>query len=1240
MASNSPVVFTEVQRFQPTFNKKFRRLQTKVNYVVTHQLANSVGNLLEISKAIDDEYEKVVQSELNLVPNCAYFSVNVDSEKLKTSIYIPPHRPDNFHKEDFANTIAKVLNSNEEFLLSQKLFVTFTHVLKISGTGRAPSKIGERNSRCGFVHKINNKDNSCLLRAVVLGIYICVHGKDKNWKNYKRPSCKAQVEDAKQLAFVCGLNFFSKLDLSHLKIIDEYFGEKYKLIVVDQANKANRLFVGSNSNRSIYLEFVDHHFNLITNIKHYFSKKHQLCEVCFKTYPYNYIHTCVNSCELCGGEKHDFVLPCITCDDCLREFHGDVCFNNHIVLETCNKKKCCATCFIEYHNVGGNPHTCGEYFCTVCKEQYSEQPHFCFIKTLCKPKLQEEDDKYKPYYLFFDIESVTKEGEDGKKFHQPILLIAQMCCDDCYKKETKSAIDCNFCIAETIFYSEKCIVNFIYFLIDLAKQIDKANGNLIVFAHYGKGYDMQFIFRELILQKYKPEPVCQGLKVLYMKLGNIRFLDSISFLLQSLKALPSTFGFENLVEKGDFPHILNDVNYKGQLPPIETYGTKFMMPKSAAEIEVWHSKNKNKDFDFQRDIKEYCSKDVQVLMLAIMTFKNLFVNITSLNPFTRNFTLASAGFESIRSTFLTDNFMHKTPSNPPEYFHNKRSSKIANIWLDYIDSTKKTKLIREYRIGPFYVDGADPSRKIAYEFSGCYWHHCPCTPLSDPTEFSRSLTRMRKIESIGWEILEMKECVFRTTFEKTPFYQQRFKHYTLLEKYGPCNLSEAFFGGRCTNLSFLRECADDEVVEYFDVVSEYPYCLKYRQLPFGIPKQITDDFDLSLESYGNLGYAKVCILPPNDLLLPVLPSRINKKQVYTLCRTCAELSQQQRCTHKDDEKYLINTYTLCELREALRLNYKIIWITQILTYDESAINPYADYVDLFLKIKQEASGFPDWVKTEDDQDHYVDLYFEKENIKLDKTKIKFNAGLRFIAKIFLNSSWGKLAQRINMTSVEVCLTANEYFYLLNDESKIILGDVEIENDAMLVSWKYRNEDESRTVNTKIAVASHVTSWARLHLFKYIAIVEQNYGKHSLLYMDTDSLIYVRKKEQHPLPTGCYLGDLTNEFPDSRITKFVSTGSKSYGLEYLNSEGEQKSLLKIKGIKLTVAALEIINFKKIIEQSIQYIQNNTIQIEIPQFEIRPTKQHIVYSRIFIKNFKPTSTKRVINSGKTLPYGYID
>jgi hypothetical protein len=34
-----------------------------------------------------------------------------------------------------------------------------------------------------------------------------------------------------------------------------------------------------------------------------------------------------------------------------------------------------------------------------------------------------------------------------------------------------------------------------------------------------------------------------------------------------------------------------------------------------------------------------------------------------------------------------------------------------------------------------------------------------------------------------------------------------------------------------------------------------------------------------------------------------------------------------------------------------------------------------------LKIKQEASGYPAWVKTEDDKDKYVQEYNQKERVQ-------------------------------------------------------------------------------------------------------------------------------------------------------------------------------------------------------------------------------------------------------------------
>ena len=49
---------------------------------------------------------------------------------------------------------------------------------------------------------------------------------------------------------------------------------------------------------------------------------------------------------------------------------------------------------------------------------------------------------------------------------------------------------------------------------------------------------------------------------------------------------------------------------------------------------------------------------------------------------------------------------------------------------------------------------------------------------------------------------------------------------------------------------------------------------------------------------------------------------------------------------------------------------------------------FTNYVNTFLKLKQEASGWPEWCKTEDDKRTYIDFYYQKEGIRLEYKNIK------------------------------------------------------------------------------------------------------------------------------------------------------------------------------------------------------------------------------------------------------------
>jgi hypothetical protein len=68
---------------------------------------------------------------------------------------------------------------------------------------------------------------------------------------------------------------------------------------------------------------------------------------------------------------------------------------------------------------------------------------------------------------------------------------------------------------------------------------------------------------------------------------------------------------------------------------------------------------------------------------------------------------------------------------------------------------------------------------------------------------------------------------------------------------------------------------------------------------------------------------------------------------------------------------------------------------------------FAKYVNYFLRLKQQASGYPSWVTTEEDKDRYIAEYFEMEGIKLDKDQIELDETKRTLAKVCLNSLWVK-----------------------------------------------------------------------------------------------------------------------------------------------------------------------------------------------------------------------------------------
>ena len=130
--------------------------------------------------------------------------------------------------------------------------------------------------------------------------------------------------------------------------------------------------------------------------------------------------------------------------------------------------------------------------------------------------------------------------------------------------------------------------------------------------------------------------------------------------------------------------------------------------------------------------------------------------------------------------------------------------------------------------------------------------------------------------------------------------------------------------------------------------------------------------------------------------------------MFPLCKTCADTLNQNPCTHTDEERAILGTWCHVELMKAIEKGYEVLKIHEVWHWDHTTDTLFKDYVDTFLKIKQEASGYPKDCVTDEQKQRYIDEYYEHEGIRLDPNKIEYNPGLRSLAKLALNSLWGRL----------------------------------------------------------------------------------------------------------------------------------------------------------------------------------------------------------------------------------------
>lgn len=122
------------------------------------------------------------------------------------------------------------------------------------------------------------------------------------------------------------------------------------------------------------------------------------------------------------------------------------------------------------------------------------------------------------------------------------------------------------------------------------------------------------------------------------------------------------------------------------------------------------------------------------------------------------------------------------------------------------------------------------------------------------------------------------------------------------------------------------------------------------------------------------------------------------------------------CTHdRPADREFEGIWVSCELRKAVETDYLVTAVSEIWQYKVARYDPeddlFAEYMNSFLQLKQEASGWPSECRDDESKEQYLREYEETEDIVLNRDNIARNPSLRSVAKLCLNSFWEKFGQR-------------------------------------------------------------------------------------------------------------------------------------------------------------------------------------------------------------------------------------
>ena len=845
-----------------------------------------------------------------------------------------------------------------------------------------------------------------------------------------------------------------------------------------------------------------------------------------------------------------------------------------------------------------------DFVCRTCRapleKNESQLDHVCYI---ARPEKMDVLNEYDIVVYDFEAAQIDVPGHSVKQ-HDVNLV----CCRNAYTHPISGD-------------ARQYFSNIDDFMVWILSQTTKAR---VYIAHNGGRYDVQFIMRylesNLIPHSFIPAPssihAYLSVTIPFGAGNSATFLDFRNFMPASLKNIGISFGLSTA--KGDFPHRFNNGwrdLYEGRIPSLTDPRDFWCLDSKRSEEELsgfteWYESQcltfctcddlectcGKQPWKFKDQLLYYCWLDVDVLAEAVVKYRDNAMSFGTMSSKEDNcgwepknidpyahLTIAQMAMKLLLSGLPQPEMITITPNKV-----RVERSQVAIAWMERLqvngrtirhigNSTTEFYCLRTNR----FLDGYCRETNTVYVCLNCDFHACPSCFFEElqtgvdhpirPGTFGAVYKDTRQFIESLLTSYGSNNVVVTWSCEVDDLREDEIELGNIMKE------RDCFYGGRTEAFAPYTHAKreDGRQIKYKDVCSLYPYVCARKRLPTGVPEHLCGQ-NVNRERLvpdapdAYFGFVKCRIIPSREDILGLLPRR--------------EESTGRLEFPLDPWIGCFGTEELCL---AVRNGYEIGEIYEVYHWseEESSDTLLRGYVSFFLRMKQEAEG---WRKlgassdnpTEEEKDEVIERVFVENGhiARIRKDLMEKNPTKRQLAKIFLNSLWGKFCQKPH----------KEHFVTIHGYQQFIKiwYDPTIDRSSFSFrhignnTWKvlYRTIDSYTKPNPKynIYLAAKVTEWARTILHTEMLRI----GPANVLYCDTDSIMYECGDDE--ILAGHGLGEWVDEYPNDRIVKLYVLAPKFYFL--LKENGE--SLLKSKGVQLTLTNTRKINEEKLILQILE------------------------------------------------------